>query len=173
MLNIFSTVTGIKLGEMFANPTKEATDFIENINLYTIALGNMADKGLGFINDMNKHLGLNHTHLTRNMGLFYQISNAMGFTEKNAYTLAETFTKLTADISSYYDISLESANEKLQAGLVGQTKPLRDIGIIITENQLAQTAIQMGIDESIKNMSEHEKILLRYHTIIQQASKAR
>ena len=61
---------------------------------------------------------------------------------------------------------------KLQAGLVGETEPLRRIGIIITENNLAETARNLGIKKSIRNMTEMEKIQLRYVTALQQTQNA-
>jgi hypothetical protein len=56
----------------------------------------------------------------------------------------------------------------LQAGLVGETEPLRRLGIIITENALKQTAYNLGIQKSVRDMSEAEKMHLRYIIVMQQ-----
>ena len=58
--------------------------------------------------------------------------------------------------------------------LVLLVKPslLRRIGIIITENNLAETARNLGIRKSIRNMTEQEKIQLRYVTALQQTQNA-
>jgi hypothetical protein len=79
---------------------------------------------------------------------------------------------LAYDLASFYNITIEDAVTKLQAGLVGETEPLRRIGIIITENNLAETARNLGIKKSIRNMTEMEKIQLRYVTALQQTKNA-
>lgn len=146
--------------------------YVENLNLFMVALGENTSRATGFIKEMSESLYLDEAQLTRVQGLFYQISEALGLGSDKAYTLSENFTKLAYDLASFYNITIEDAVVKLQAGLVGETEPLRRIGIIITENNLAETARNLGIKKSIRNMTEMEKIQLRYVTALQQTKNA-
>jgi hypothetical protein len=146
--------------------------YVENLNLFMVALGENTSRATGFIKEMSESLYLDEAQLTRVQGLFYQISEALGLSSDKAYTLSENFTKLAYDLASFYNITIEDAVTKLQAGLVGETEPLRRIGIIITENNLAETARNLGIKKSIRNMTEMEKIQLRYVTALQQTKNA-
>ena len=150
-----------------------AINHVENLNLFMVALGKNTSRATGFIKEMSESLYLDEAQLTRVQGLFYQISEALGLGSEKALTLSENFTKLAYDLASFYNLpSIEAAVIKLQAGLVGETEPLRRIGIIITENNLAETARNLGIRKSIRNMTEMEKIQLRYVTALQQTKNA-
>jgi hypothetical protein len=150
-----------------------AINHVENLNLFMVALGENTSRATGFIKEMSESLYLDEARLTRVQGLFYQISESLGLSSEKAYTLSENFTKLALDLASFYNLpSIEDAVIKLQAGLVGETEPLRRIGIIITENNLAETARNLGIRKSIRNMTEMEKIQLRYVTALQQTKNA-
>ncbi len=149
-----------------------AVAYVENLNLFMVALGENTTKASGFVQEMSESLYLDEATLTRVQGLFYQISTSLGLATDKSYTLSENFTKLAYDISSLYNIDFEDAVVKLQAGLVGETEPLRRVGIILTENNLAETAHNLGIKKSIRNMTEQEKIQLRYVTALQQTKNA-
>ena len=151
---------------------RAAIDYTENLNLFMVALGENTTRATTFIKEMSESLYLDEAKLTRTVGLFYQISESLGLSSEKAYTLSTNFTKLAYDLASFYEISVDDAVTKLQAGLVGETEPLRRIGIIITENNLAETARNLGIRKSIRNMTEQEKIQLRYVTALQQTQNA-
>jgi len=156
----------------FGQGIQASIAYVENLNLFMVALGENTSRATGFIKEMSESLYLDEAQLTRVQGLFYQISEALGLSSDKAYTLSENFTKLAYDLASFYNITIEDAVTKLQAGLVGETEPLRRIGIIITENNLAETARNLGIKKSIRNMTEMEKIQLRYVTALQQTKNA-
>lgn len=151
---------------------QRSISYTENLNLFTVALGENAQRATGFLEEMSSAMYIDQAELTRTLGLFYQISNALGLSAEKAYTLGTNFTKMAYDIASFYNITVDDAVTKLQAGLVGETEPLRRVGIIITENNLAETARTLGITKSIRMMTEQEKIQLRYITTLQQTTKA-
>lgn len=160
-----------KLIKVISEGIKQCMDFTKNMNLFNVSLGENAKRAGEFVDKMSAAFGLDSSNLVRTMGNFYQIANSMGVTSENAYVLSENFTKLAADLSSFYNISMSAAVTKLQAGLVGETEPLRRLGIIITENALKQTAANLGIEKSIRDMSEAEKMHLRYITAMEQTKK--
>lgn len=178
--SLFSTLAKISLlaytarqvGYFFSDGVEKANTYIESLNLFTVALGDNAKRAMVFIDQMSSSFGLDEAYMTKTLGLFYQISESLGLASEKSYILAENFTKLAYDLSSLYDINYDEAVTKLMAGLVGETEPLRRLGIIITENNLAETARQLGITKSIRNMTEAEKIQLRYTTALIQTKNA-
>ncbi|MFA5744528.1 MAG: hypothetical protein WC936_06970, partial [Candidatus Nanoarchaeia archaeon] len=113
--------------------------YTENLNLFTVALGENATRASAFVNQMGDSFHLDTAELTRTLGLFYQITTALGVVSDKSYTISTNLTKMAYDLASFYNITVDEAVIKLQAGLVGETEPLRRIGIIITENNLAET----------------------------------
>lgn len=164
-------VVGYSLDKVFyvlAQGVKNAIDYIENYNLAAVSFGENTKEMMRFINDFSAAFRLNSAEVTRYAGMFYQVSHSLGLTSEQAKTLSKNWTKLNYDLASFYNIDFETANTKLMAGLVGETEPLRRLGIILTENNLAETARNLGIEKSVRNMVEAEKIQLRYMTALDQ-----
>lgn len=157
-----------EISQAFSNALTNAMTFTENMNLFNVSIGENVYQAGEFVDKMSAAFGMDPSNLVKTMGTFYQISRSMGMTSQNAYVLSENFTKLANDLSSFYNISVSDATTKLEAGLVGETEPLRRLGIITTENALKQTAMNLGIEKSVRDMSEAEKMHLRYITVLNQ-----
>jgi len=158
--------------ESMSGAVQASMDYVEGLNLFMVALGENTFKAKEFTNQLATSLYLNESTLIKTQGLFYQVAESLGLSSDKSLILSENFTKLGYDIASLYNIKVEDAMDKLQAGLVGQAKPLRAIGIAITENNLKETARTLGITKSIEAMTEQEKIQLRYVTIMNQTTNA-
>ena len=163
-----------------------ASDYMETLNLFEVSLGKVEDeygnldkasseyymKAIKFQNTLEEKLGVNKKQTMEYQALFNQMSKSMGIADKYAYMLSENFTKLGLDLSSLFNISEESAMSKLRAGLAGQTKPLRDLGLDITQQSLAPIAQELGLEKSIKQLSQAEKMCLRYIAVLRQTQSA-
>lgn len=159
--------------------TNESIDFVETTNLFNVSMGKgleglnqYYEKAVKFQNDLQEKLGVNIAESMEYQALFNSMSKSMGISAKYAYTLSENFTKLGYDLASLYNIDPQNAMQKLRAGLAGQTKPLRDLGLDITQQSLQPIVDSLGIDRSIKNMSQAEKMILRYIAVLNQAKIA-
>lgn len=159
--------------------TNESVDYAETVNLFNVSMGKgleglnqYYEKAVKFQNDLQEKLGVNIAESMNYQALFNSMSKSMGISAKYAYTLSENFTKLGYDLASLYNIDPENAMQKLRAGLAGQTKPLRDLGLDITQQSLQPIVDSLGIDRSVKNMSQAEKMILRYIAVLKQAQIA-
>ena len=159
--------------------TNESVDYAETVNLFNVSMGKgleglnqYYEKAVKFQNDLQEKLGVNIAESMNYQALFNSMSKSMGISAKYAYTLSENFTKLGYDLASLYNINPENIMQKLRAGLAGQTKPLRDLGLDITQQSLQPIVDSLGIDRSIKNMSQAEKMILRYIAVLNQAKIA-
>ena len=79
-------------------------------------------------------------------------------------------TKLTADYASFYDVAQEEVAEKMTSIFTGQTRPLRDYGIDLTQATLKEWALKNGLDADIASMSQAEKAMLRYQYVMANSS---
>lgn len=168
-----------KAWSLLKEMTNESIDFVETTNLFNVSMGKglnglnqYYEKAVKFQNDLQEKLGINIAESMEYQALFNSMSKSMGISAKYAYTLSENFTKLGYDLASLYNINPENAMQKLRAGLAGQTKPLRDLGLDITQQSLQPIVDSLGIDRSIKNMSQAEKMILRYIAVLNQAKIA-
>lgn len=159
--------------------TNESVDYAETVNLFNVSMGKgleglnqYYEKAVKFQNDLQEKLGVNIAESMNYQALFNSMSKSMGISAKYAYTLSENFTKLGYDLASLYNIDPSNAMQKLRAGLAGQTKPLRDLGLDITQQSLQPIVDSLGIDRSVKDMSQAEKMILRYIAVLNQAKIA-
>lgn len=81
-------------------------------------------------------------------------------------------TKLTADMSSFYNVEQEDVAKDLESIFTGMTRPLRQYGLDLTEATLSEWAMKNGLDANIKSMTQAEKTLLRYQYVLANTSAA-
>ena len=159
--------------------TNASVDYAETANLFNVSFGKgleglnqYYEQALDFQERLEEKLGINIEESMRYQALFNSMTKSMGLGANYAYTLSENMTKLGYDLASLYNIDPESAMTKLRAGLAGQTEPLRELGLDITEQSLKPVAQSLGVNESIRNMSQAEKAVLRYIAVLRQAQIA-
>ncbi|MCI9585268.1 MAG: hypothetical protein HFH45_01370 [Bacilli bacterium] len=162
----------------FGDLLQQSIDYSENLNLYNVALDDLSEKGMKFQNTINEAFGTNQSETLRYQGIFQAISKSMGIANDSAYKLSEGLTKIGFDLASLYNISDTSAMKKLRAGLVGETEPLRAVGLDVTENSLKPIIQRLDMRDSEgelltpRQLNYAEKMLLRYIAIVDQAKVA-
>ncbi len=186
-LGIGTVALGIRKAVSFLNSANtEAVDYAETMNLFNVAMGKTTDeygnldqeaskyytKAVAFQEKLSEKLGINIEESMNYQALFNSMSKSMGIADEYAYKLSENFTKLGYDLASLYNIDPENAMQKLRAGLAGQTKPLRDLGLDITQQSLEPLLDELGIERSVKQLSQAEKMVARYIVVLKQAQIA-
>lgn len=168
--NVFRTLTGLTLGKLFSDAITNSIEYVETLNLFNVALDKAATQATKFINTMTEALGLDPAQLMQSMGTFQNLAEAIGFTSDQAYLLSTNFTKLGVDLASLWNTSVEQAWSALESAMVGLSKPIRQYGIDVTQAALKQTALSLGIEDSVQSMSRASKVGLIYITVMQRAT---
>lgn len=162
-----------------AKGVKSAMDYQETVHLFSTVftrIGRRAgdDFYKGFFDRLNEfqgkfiRLGINPDDLMNYQAMFGQMADAMGVLPKTAYEISESFTALGADLSALFNLPIEESMRKLQSGLSGQIRPLRELGIDISKTTLMEEARMRGIEKSVEVMTASEKVQLRYLAIMRQ-----
>lgn len=166
------TLTGLSLGKLFADAITNSIDFAESLNMFNVAMDDLIPKATRFTNVMAELLGLDPRQIMDAMGVFQNIAKSIGVPAETAYILSENFTKLGNDLASLWNTSVSQAWNALGSAMVGLSKPLRQYGIDVTEASLQQTALSLGLMESVRSMSRANKIGLIYITTMRQATNS-
>jgi len=162
-----------KIARTGLNWIKNSTDYSEALNLFNVVLDDTTNKAIRFQNIMNEAFGTNQAETLTRQGLYQSMAENMGIASNYAYIMSENTTKLVNDISSLYNKDENTVAEALRAGIfAGQTKPLRSFGMDITENTLQPELERLGIDRTIRDLSQAEKQLLRYISVLRQSQEA-
>ena len=118
------------------------------------------------------NFGLSELSAKKYMGVFGQMSNAMGITGKAALDMAENVTGLTGDVASFYNLGTDEAYTKLKSIWNGETETLKDLGVVMTQTNLDQYALNNGFGKTTAKMTEQEKVMLRYQYVTSALSNA-
>lgn len=165
-------ITFRKIGHFIAQAVTESNKYQEDLNLFTVALGQYADEAKEYAEYVSDIMGIDPAQWLRNQGIFNTLLTGFGDTAERAQLMSQNLTQLGYDLSSYVNIPIEEAMLKLQSGISGELEPLRRLGYDLSQAKLQQTALNLGIKESVANMTQAEKAELRYYAIMTQVTTA-
>lgn len=165
-------ITFRKIGHFIAQAVTESNKYQEDLNLFTVALGQYAAEAQNYAEKVSDVMGIDPAQWLRNQGIFNTLLTGFGDTAERAQLMSRNLTQLGYDLSSYANIPIEDAMQKLQSGISGELEPLRRLGYDLSQAKLQQTALNLGIKESVANMTQAEKAELRYYAIMTQVTTA-
>lgn len=148
------------------------SDLSEVQNVVDVTFPKMTKQVNDFAKNAAQQFGLSETMAKRYTGTFGAMAKAFGFGEKQAYDMSTALTGLSGDVASFYNISQDEAYTKLKSVFTGETETLKDLGIVMTQNALDAYAMANGYNRTTKEMSEAEKVALRFAFVQQQLSLA-
>lgn len=166
-------ITGLRSASRgIASLVSSANDYIEDVNLFNVAMGNYASEAGAYAEKVSSVMGIDPGEWIRNQSVFQTIIEGFGNSSDAAYKMSKNLTQLGYDMSSFFNISYEDAFQKLQSGISGELEPLRRLGYDLSVARLQQEAYSMGITKSVSSMTQAEKSMLRYHAIMTQVTTA-
>lgn len=168
-----ATAFGVKkLIEFGKSCTELGSDLTEVQSVVDTVFPNMTVQVDKFAKSAAANFGLSETMAKKYTGLFGTMAQSFGFSEKQAYDMGTALAGLAGDVASFYNITQDEAYTKLKAVFSGETEVLKDIGIVMTQNALDAYALANGYEKTTAQMSEAEKVALRYEFIQKQLSLA-
>lgn len=166
-------VAGIRMiRQGISKAITESNAYQEDLNLFTVAMGQYAKEAKEYAENVGDIMGIDPAKWMRNQGVFNTLLSGFGSVADRSYLMSKNLTQLGYDISSFFNISVEDAMQKLQSGVSGELEPLRRLGYDLSQAKLEQTALTLGIEKSVSAMTQAEKAELRYYAIMTQVTTA-
>lgn len=160
----------------FTKFTKDCLEVGSNVtevqNVVDTAFGDLSHQADLWASNAMTNFGLSELSAKKYMGVFGQMSNAMGITGQAALDMAEDVTGLTGDVASFYNLSTDEAYTKLKSIWTGETETLKDLGVVMTQTNLDQYALNNGFGKTTAKMTEQEKVMLSYQYVTSALSNA-
>ena len=138
------------------------SDLTEVQNVVDTTFKTMSGSVNAFAESAMMNYGMSETLAKQYIGTLGAMSNSMGFSEQAAYDMAASVTALTGDVASFYNLSTDEAFNKLKSIWTGETETLKSIGVLLTQTNLDQYALNNGFGKTTASMTEQEKVMLRY-----------
>lgn len=164
---IIAAVFAVKQLVAFSRECIElGSDLAEVQNVVDVTFGKMSGVIEKFSKEAAVQFGLSELaakQYTSTIGAMYK---SMGFTEEAAAGMSIEMTKLAADMASFYNLDADTAFNKIRSGISGETEPLKQLGINLSEANLEEFRLAQGIETAYKNMDQQNKALLRYNYLL-------
>lgn len=161
-----------RLASMIGTAITKSNEYQENLNLFSVAMGEYVQEAFDYGQAVSEVLGIDLSDWIRNQGVFNTLLTGFGDTAERAALMSKNLTQLGYDLSSFFNISVEDAMQKLQSGISGELEPLRRLGYDLSQARLEAVALSLGIDKSVMSMTQAEKAELRYYAIMTQVTTA-
>lgn len=179
----------------FAGVLKNAIDISSSLteveNVVNHTFGSARDVLDDFVTDSIEKFGMAELAAKQYSSRFQSMAVAMGIgnnqvaettefltgklaDQKDAYDdlgdsvadMSVNMTKLIGDYASFYDKDVSEVAESFSAIYTGQTRPLRQYGLDLTQATLQEWAMKNGIDANIQSMTQAQKTMLRYQYVM-------
>lgn len=161
-----------KLVDFGRQSIETASDLAEVQNVVDTAFGESKQKMEDFADTAVKTYGISKLTAKQTGSNFMAMAAGMGLANDSASDMAVALTGLSADMASFYNVGQDVASTALKSIFTGETETLKQFGIVMTDANLQAYALSKGITKSTADMSQAEKVQLRYNYVMSQTALA-
>ncbi len=138
------------------------SDLEEVQNVVDVSFGSMAGACEEFASTAITKFGMSELAAKQTASTYMAMAKGMGVAEGAASDMSITLAGLSGDVASFYNLDQEDAAKKLQGVFTGESEALKSLGVVMTQTNLKQFALEKGMNANIEAMSQAELVALRY-----------
>lgn len=159
-------------GQQVRQAIDYASDLVEVQNVVDVTFAEGAEEVNKWSKSALDAYGLNELSAKRYSSTLGAMMKSSGLAGDEVRKMSMDMTALTGDMASFYNLSGDEAFEKIKSGISGETEPLKALGINMSDANLQTFAYSQGINKLTKDMSQAEKVQLRYGYLLSVTSDA-
>jgi len=149
-----------------------ASDLDESLSKTRTVFGDASASVENFAADAAKNLGLSEQAALEATSTFGNLFTAMGINAGKAAGLSTEVVQLAADLASFNNIDVQEAITALRSGLVGETEPLRRLGVNLSAARIEAYALESGLVATKGQLDAATKAQAAWALITQDAATA-
>lgn len=134
----------------------------ESQNKVAVVFGESAKSVTDFANTTIDSFGIAESTALNMAATFGNMGTSMGLSTQDAANMSTSLVGLAGDLASFNDIGLDQATTALNGIFTGETESLKSLGIVMTQTNLDAFALSNGFGKVTKDMTESEKVNLRF-----------
>lgn len=159
-----------KLAEGFTDFIKQGVDLASNLqevqNVVDTTFGDGAEQIYSWSEAAAESFGMSSLQAQNFNGTLGAMLKSMGLADDAVLKMSTDMVGLAGDMASFYNLDVETAFEKIRAGISGETEPLKQLGINMSVANLEAYALAQGIETAYDKMSQSEQAILRYNYLM-------
>lgn len=149
-----------------------ASELAETMSKVNATFGTSSKVVTDAANQMAKSFGVPKREFLDAASLLGLVADGAGVTGKSAADFSVQMAKLAADASSFYNVPLGDALDKIRSGLNGQAEPLQAFGLLMNEADVKARAAAMGFQAVNGEFDKSSKFAARASLITEGLAKA-
>ena len=153
---------------------KESIDVTSNLsevkNVVDTTFQEASKSVYDFAENADKAYGLSSLAAQSYAGTLGAMMKSQGIAQEQILEMSTTLAGLSGDMASFYNLDTDTAFEKIRSGLSGESEPLKQLGIDLSETSNAAFAAANNFEKAWKNMSAGEKSIVRYQNLMAQTA---
>lgn len=138
------------------------SDFAEVQNVVDVSFGAMSAACEDFAESAIMNFGMSELAAKRTSSTYMAMAKGLGVADEAARDMSINLAGLSGDVASFFNLDQEVAAKKLQGIFTGETEALKELGVVMTQANLKQFAMEKGMNANIEAMSQAELVSLRY-----------
>ena len=151
---------------------KMASDFEQATGKLEVVFQNSSDGMKRWAEDALSTMNLSKATAIQTAADYGALFQGVGISIEKSAEWSKSLTERVADLSNFYDTTTEETISALNSIVTGTVQPMRRFGITMTEANLQQWAFAHGIRKTVREMSESEKVQLRYQFVMDKTKMA-
>lgn len=151
---------------------KMASDFEQATGKLEVVFQKSSDGMKRWAEDALTTMNLSKATAIQTAADYGALFQGVGISIEKSAEWSKSLTERVADLSNFYDTSTEETISALNSIVTGTVQPMRRFGITMTEVNLQQWAFAHGIRKTVREMSESEKVQLRYQFVMDKTKMA-
>ena len=135
-----------------------ASDLNENMNKVDVAFGKNAGNVKKWSKSTLENFGLSQNTALETASLYGDMATGMGINTKQAAGMSKKLTGLSADLSSFKNVSQDVAKDALKGIFTGEGESLKGLGVIMNDTTLQAYAVEKGMLKSTVSASKMKEM---------------
>lgn len=142
-----------------------ASDLQETQAKFNVVFKEHAEVANKWAVDFGKSVGRSEESVKGWMARLQDTFVPLGIARDKAMDLSSSLVTLAVDVASFNNAADADVIRDFTSALVGNHETVRKYGIMISETAIKQEAIRQGINKTYKELTDLEKVQLRYNLI--------
>lgn len=134
-----------------------ASDTNESLNKVEVAFKDNAQSVKNWSKSTLDNIGLAQGTALDLAATYGDMSTSMGLNTKEAEKMSTSMVDLAGNLASFKNIDIDRANTALNGVFTGETEALKSLGIVMTQTNLEQFALETGAGKVAKSSTEVTK----------------
>lgn len=148
------------------------SDLEEVQNVVDVTFGSMSDQINEWAKTTAEQFGMSELSAKQYSSTIGAMFKSMGISGQELTDMSKKMAELAGDMASFYNLDTDTAFQKIRAGISGETEPLKQLGVNLSEANLEQFRLSQGMTTAYSKMNQQQKALLRYNYLLSVTSDA-